>query len=176
MMDDEYLSKEQFCKECHVGKGTALWLIQSGLLPAINTMRQTGRYLIARTDVAHYLSKRELEPEKYRYKKRLCAGRQKYEFSSDESVDNLRNVLLKIWANVPDVLRSYEVQSLLGYKESVIVQWRKELGLKYIKVSQTIYYPKKYLVDFLLSPQSQVQHFKSAEHIQLMRRIKNAEK
>ena len=47
------------------------------------------------------------------------------------------------------------------------------MGLKYIKVSQTIYYPKKYLIEFLLSPQSQAQYVRSAEHIQLMRRIEN---
>ena len=29
-------------------------------------MRKTDRYLISRTDIAHYLRNRELEPEKYR--------------------------------------------------------------------------------------------------------------
>ena len=138
-----------------MGKGTALWLIQNGLLPAINTMRKTDRYLINRTDIAHYLRNRELEP--------------------DEPQDDLRNTLLGIWANVPDVLRSHEVQALLGYKERVVTRWRNKLGLKYIKVSHTIYYPKTYLIDFILSPQSQAQYMRSAEHIHLMRRLKNAQ-
>ena len=174
-MKDEYLSKEQFCKECHVGKGTALWLIQSGLLPAINTMRQTGRYLIARSDVARYMRSRELEPEKYRYKKHRCQGALNPGLVPVGSVDSRRNVLEAIWSHVPDVLRCHEVQALLGYEKGVIARWRKELGLGYIKVSQTIYYPKKYLIDFLLSPPSQAQYFKSKEHIQLLRRMKNVE-
>ena len=69
MMKGEYISKEQFCKECHVGKQTALWLIQNGLLPAINTTRKTDRYLISRVDIAHYLRNHELESKKYRYNK-----------------------------------------------------------------------------------------------------------
>ena len=64
LMKDEYISKEQFCKECHVGKKTALWLIQSGLLSAINTMRKTDRYLISKAAVARYLHIRELEPDR----------------------------------------------------------------------------------------------------------------
>lgn len=173
LMKDEYISKEQFCKECHVGEKTALWLIQSGLLPAINTMRKTDRYLISRTAVAHYLRNRELEPEKYRYIKRKCLKHQKATDVPEEAVDRLCRALMSTWASVPDVLRCHEVQTLLGYNEKVITRWRKELGLKYIKVSQTIYYPKKYLIEFLLSPQSQAQYVRSAEHIQLMRRIEN---
>ena len=175
-MKEEYISKEQFCKECHVGKQTALWLIQSGLLPAINTMRQTGRYLIAKSDVACYLRNRELEPEKYRYRKYRCQSFPNPGFSSGGSAQDLRSALEKIWIQVPDVLRCHEVQAILGYEEGVITRWRKELGLGYIKVSQTIYYPKKYLIDFLLSPQSQAQYIRSNKHIQLLRRIKNVEK
>lgn len=172
-MKDEYISKEQFCKECHVGKKTALWLIQSGLLPAINTMRKTDRYLISRSDVARYLRNRELEPGKYRYVKRKCLKHQSVIDVSEGTADRLYQALIEIWASIPDVLRCREVQTLLGYNEKVITRWRKELGLKYIKVSQTIYYPKKYLIEFLLSPQSQAQYVRSAAHIQLMRRIEN---
>lgn len=64
------------------------------------------------------------------------------------------------------------MEALLGYEERVIVRWRQECGLEYLKVSQTIYYPKKLLADFLLSPQAQAQYPKSAKHIQLIGRMK----
>lgn len=67
MMANTFISKEQFCRDYHVGKATALWLIQTGLLPAIDTGRKTGRYLIADTDIQTYLHQRELDPKKYRY-------------------------------------------------------------------------------------------------------------
>lgn len=165
MMKEEYLSKEQFCKEYQVGKRTALWLISNNLLPAIDTKRKTDRYLISRKDIAHYLHQRELNPEKYRY-----PGRQSKVLSS-QSIEHLRSAFFKVWADVPDVLRRQEVETLLGYEERVIVRWRRELGLEYLKVSQTIYYPKKLLIDFLISPKAQRQYPKSPQHIQLMRRV-----
>ena len=60
-----YLSKEQFYKECHISKATALWLIQSGLIPAIDTKKKTKRYLIAREDVEIFKHERERNPSKY---------------------------------------------------------------------------------------------------------------
>ena len=30
-VQEEYISKEQFCKECHIKKATALYLIQNAL-------------------------------------------------------------------------------------------------------------------------------------------------
>ena len=67
--EEEYLSKEQFCKECHISKATALYLIKSRLIPAINTQKQTKRYLIARSDMLVYLKARELDPTLYKYQK-----------------------------------------------------------------------------------------------------------
>lgn len=167
MMKDEYLSKEQFCKEFHVGKRTALWLISNGLLPAIDTERKTDRYLISRKDISCYLYKRELEPEKYRY--RSCRTTT---VSPSEMMCKQRRALLRIWADVPDELKLHDVEMLLGYGERVIARWRQDLGLETIRASHTIYYPKKLLIDFLLSPQAQAQYPKSAKHIQLIGRIR----
>lgn len=167
-MKDEYLSKERFCNEFHVGKRTALWLISSGLLPAIDTGRKTDRYLISRKDISCYLRKRELDPKKYRYR-----GRQAVASPLPDIVEKQRRTLLKVWADVPDVLRLHDVESLLGYDGRVIARWRRELGLGTLKVSHTIYYPKKSLVDFLLSTPAQAQYPKSEKHTQLMGRIQN---
>lgn len=167
-MKDEYLSKERFCNEFHVGKRTALWLISSGLLPAIDIGRKTDRYLISRKDISHYLRKRELDPKKYRYR-----GRQVTKPSPSDTLEKQRRTLLKVWADVPDVLRLCDVEALLGYDGRVIARWRRELGLGTLRVSHTIYYPKRSLVDFLLSTQAKAQYPKSEKHTQLMGRIQN---
>ena len=60
--DEEYLSKGQFCKECHISKATALYLIKNRLIPTINTKKKTKRYWIARSDMLAYLRARELDP------------------------------------------------------------------------------------------------------------------
>ena len=40
----EYVSKEQFCKICHLKKSKARQLLQSGLVPCIDTGIPTARY------------------------------------------------------------------------------------------------------------------------------------
>jgi len=62
-----YISKEQFYKLCHISKATARKLLESGLVPAIDTHKPTKRYLIAQSDVERYLQERELFPEKYNF-------------------------------------------------------------------------------------------------------------
>lgn len=165
-----YISKEQFCKECHISKRIALWLIQNGLIPAINTQRQTNRYLISCDDVKNYLRERELHPQKYRYVRSVQPPETK-------PIDNpqRRKALKKIWDDVPDLLRLQETAQLLGYPEKRILQWRKSGELNSMAVSKTFYYPKKYLVDFVFSPTFHAISPKSPEHLDLLRRIEYAE-
>lgn len=166
MIANTFISKEQFCRDYHVGKATALWLIQTGLLPAIDTGRKTGRYLIADTDIQTYLHQRELDPKKYRYKGTPPS-------SSGVSLEprQARAALAGLWSDIPDLLRLRDVAQLLGYDERVIVRWRREWGLQYLQASQFIYYPKQYLIDFILSPLGQTQYPKSPEHIELLNKI-----
>lgn len=166
MMANTFISKEQFCRDYHVGKATALWLIQTGLLPAIDTGRKTGRYLVADTDIQTYLRQRELDPKKYRYK-----GTPPSSCGVPSSPRQARAALAGLWSDIPDLLRLRDVAQLLGYDERVIVRWRKEWGLQYLQASQFIYYPKQYLIDFILSPLGHAQYPKSPEHIELLNKI-----
>lgn len=169
---EEYLSKEQFCKECHISKATALYLIESKLVPAINTQRQTNRYLIARSDMLWYLRERELNPARYRYEK--SGGRELVKEYTPNRAARLRKIILQEWADVPDVLRLEEVSALLGYTKKEVRAWRKGLGLKSLIVSHTLYFPKKYLIEFVASPEFHSLYPKSPEHMALLRRVNYA--
>ena len=61
----ETLSKEQFYKLCHISKSTALHLLQSGIVPCVNSGMKTRCYQIKKEDVQEYLSKRAIFPEAY---------------------------------------------------------------------------------------------------------------
>ena len=111
--EEEYLSKEQFCKECHISKATALYLIKSRLIPAINTQKQTKRYLIAWSDMLVYLKARELDPTLYKYQKSY--SKKHIKAYSHNRATQLRRLITKEWADVPDVLQLEEVSALLGY-------------------------------------------------------------
>lgn len=171
MSPNIYVSKEQFRRECHISKATALWLIQSGLITAIDSQRKTDRYLIARTDVENYLRAREMDPKKYRYrkseKKPSPINIKKY---SQGRARKLQNAAEVAWRDAPDMLGLSEVTRLLGYREKVVQEWRKTLGLRTVRISRNVYFPKKYLIDFMTSPEFLTVEPKSAEHLALLRR------
>lgn len=168
----EYISKEQFYKECHISKRTALWLIQSGLVCAIDMGKRTNRYLIDRCEVKRYLHERELHPEKYRYTRGVAPSLACLE-DTDQLINTKRTqaALQKIWEDEPDLLRIQDVSALLGYPEKRIAKWKTAGELRSIVVSHTLYFPKKYLLDFVLSPVFQAVSPKSSEHLELLRRI-----
>lgn len=168
-IQEEYISKEQFCKECHISKATALYLIQNKLVPAINTQRQTNRYLIARSDMIQYLRERELDPPRYKYEKGSKKGPVKAYTPSRAA--RLRKILLQEWANVPDVLRLEEVAQLLGYSKNAVRSWRKDYGLKSMTVSHTLYFPKKHLIEFVSSPEFHRLNPKSSKHIAFLKKV-----
>lgn len=143
----EYISKEQFRRECHVGKATALRLIQSGLLPAIDTKRKTDRYLIARVDVEKYLRERELNPKKYGYRKseKVDSGIELKPYTPARG-KQFRKMLQQEWEALPDMLRIGDVVRLLGYREQIIREWVKAFDMGNIMIGHTMYFPKQRLI------------------------------
>ncbi len=173
-MSGEYISKEQFYKACHISKRSALWLIQNGLIAAIDTGRKTDRYLIPKDEVRRYLQERELDPAKYRYvrgSKSLAPVKERP--GKRVGLKRAKAVIQQVWKDEPDLLRIQEVIDLLGYPRKRIEKWRAESGMSALVVSHTLYFPKKQLIDFVLSPAFQSVSPKSAEHLELLRRIKN---
>lgn len=55
----EFISLDQLYRICRIAKRSALYLIQHGIIPAIDTGRTTWRYKIAIDDVITYLQRRE---------------------------------------------------------------------------------------------------------------------
>lgn len=166
-----YLSKEQFYRECHISKATALKLIQSGLVPAIDTKKQTRRYLIARDDVEVFKRDRETNPSKYGIglsRNVLTYGGFR-EYRQSTAI-KMRKLAQSDWADSPDVLSISDVSNLLGYRKETICRWRKTLGLKGFKISGRHYIPKNYLLDFIGSPEFHRVQPKSVKHVDLLRR------
>lgn len=59
------ISKDQFYRIAHISKATALYLLQSGLVPCKDTSKKTRRYTIRIDDVIFYMIDREEHPEVY---------------------------------------------------------------------------------------------------------------
>lgn len=166
--EPQYMSKEQFYKKCHISKATALRLIEGGLVPAIDTHKQTNRYLISYKAVDFYLADREKHPEKYGYTFRYQKGHSK---DSRKKSRDLRNLLKQLLEDFPGPFSVREAAGLLGYSEKTVCGWCKENQLSAIRISRKYYIPKKYLLDFVESPSFYRINNKSELHIELLRRV-----
>ena len=62
----EYMTKEQMYQVCHISKKTCLFLLQSGLVPCLDSGKKTRRFKIETADVIRYLEDRELHPDRYK--------------------------------------------------------------------------------------------------------------
>lgn len=164
-----YISKEQFYKMAHVRKATALRLIQEGLVPAVDTGKQTNRYLIRLSDAEFYLQDRIVHPEKYSSQKKACIQTYPGKFNRGFARD-LSLCAANLWADEPALLTVAQVHGLLGYSEGVIRRWYQESGLQVVRVVNRLYIPKKSLLKFLKTKTFCFITQKSAKHIELIRR------
>lgn len=164
----QYYSKEQFCKLCHISKATALYLIQSGLVPVIDTGKPTCRYWISDTDVKQYLKARRKDPVKF-----------KYQFAPDKThnpyrvgeAKHLASVLRKQWQHEAELLTTQEVAVLLGYRVETVQCWCKSGALFHFRSGGKQYIPKAKLLLFISTPFFHDIHPKSSLHIELLRRL-----
>lgn len=62
----EYITKDQMYRICHISKKTCLFLLESGLVPNIDSGKKTRRFKIKTTDVIQYLHDRDDYPELYK--------------------------------------------------------------------------------------------------------------
>ena len=60
------MTKDQFYRVARINKQHAKYLLDSGLVPCINTGKKTRKYHIATHDVITYLCDREDHPEQYK--------------------------------------------------------------------------------------------------------------
>ena len=61
----EIMNKEQLRKVCHISKYTALFILQSNLIPNTSSGKKTRCYAIKKSDIIHFINDREINPERY---------------------------------------------------------------------------------------------------------------
>lgn len=149
----EYVTKEQMYQICCISKKTCLYLLESGLVPCIDSGKQTRRFCIKTTDIITYLQKRDQCPSLYRppagyygTKKAIRGSR-----LSIVNIPQIRIFYSNLLTDYPDVLSSADVCSFTGYKNTSVVGWCKNGHLKSFLIKQRLQIPKEYLLDFLLS-------------------------
>lgn len=173
------MSKDQFYKVAHISKATALYLLQSGLVPCNDSGKQTRRYRIKTEDVLAYLREREVDPYKYEppagwYSARSSRRKPEdpIEAGTKRLDDNQRRKLKAYFADMlseyDDLLTADQVSVFLGYAKSTSVEWCDKRRIKCFYISGRYLIPKLSLIDFLSSGESFRIHRKSSVHTEML--------
>ena len=153
----EYITKDQMYRICHISKKTCLFLLESGLVPNIDSGKKTRRFKIKTTDVIQYLHDRDDYPELYKapdgfYTRDGCKKAPSFEdVFTKEDLTNMRQYYEILLKDYPDVLNVRRVAQFTGYGESSVAKWCSKQELKNFFIRQKFQIPKEYLLDFLVS-------------------------
>ena len=174
------ISKDQFYQIAHISKATALYLLQSGLVPCKDSGKRTRRYSIHIDDVIYYLINRELQPEKYRASDGWHANRSaKYcpriSFCSvltqltDKERSLFRNMIEQRFSSYDDVIGVSEVASMTGYSPTAVTHWCNAKHLYSFYISGKYCVPKVCLAKFMVSSYCFNIRRKSWKHLLLIK-------
>lgn len=153
----EYITKDQMYRICHISKKTCLFLLESGLVPNIDSGKQTRRFKIKTTDVIQYMKDRDDYPELYKapegyYKGNGCKKAAAFDevFHLDD-LSRMRQFYAALLEKQPDVMTVEQVAAFTGYCKNSVGRWCSKEQLKCFFIKQKYRIPKEYLLDFLTS-------------------------
>jgi len=154
----DMMNKEQFTKLCHLSKRTALYLLESGLLPSTNTGKKTRCYIIKKSDVIEFINDKTNNPNRYiPPNKWYTYGKPQKSYTvriyPDGVVtkDKMESYYKKCLARYPDLLITSDVVKFTGYARQTVMNWVEKDRLKILTKTSKYYIPKVFLIDFLCS-------------------------
>lgn len=168
------ISKDQLYRICHISKSTALYLIQSGLIPSSNSGKKTRKYKINLDDVIDYLQQREetpfffKPPENYYKGTNGLRGRQRRLCIPSEQMSEARLFFERKFERYDDVIPTSKVTKITGYSAKTVVSWYERKIIKCFLIKGRLYFPKEYLIEFILSDSCNYIIQKSKRHIALL--------
>lgn len=153
----EYITKEQMYRICHISKKTCLFLLESGLVPSVDSGKKTRRFKIKTADVIQYLRERDDYPELYKapdgfYKSTDCKKAPTFDevFIKGDLV-TMRKYYEELLINQSDVMTIEQVAEFTGYCKTSVRAWCNKQEVKCFLIRQRFQIPKEYLLDFLVS-------------------------
>ena len=154
----EYISLDQLYKICKIAKKSARYLIEHGIIPAIDTGQKTWRYKIAIDDVITYLKRREREGSMI--PPGVASSRRRYNSSTRKSFSQMvkqgqeseiAEYFNSLYADYEDALTSADIAEMTGLPQSTILRFLKAGHIKSLTNSPRYIIPKIYLLEFVVT-------------------------
>ena len=159
----EYISLDQLYRICKIAKRSALYLVQHGIIPVIDTGKQTWRYQISINDVIIYLRQRDkigsmIPPGAVssRSKDRKNGRMNKRKSFSQMVTSGEEHMVAEyfeyIYSEYDDVLTTIDVADMTGLSKSTVTQLLRNGQIKILTDSPMYLIPKQYLLEFVVTP------------------------
>lgn len=146
------ISKDQFCKICHMSKKTATKYL-GNVIPCSDNGKKTHRYTIAKTDLIAFL-------ERYPERQNISLlppviRRSKTAFSSMPLSEHVRNVMKDYYSKIlhseKEILRVSDICRITGYGKTIVNTWFLSRNLRYVVIRGAKHTAKEILIDFMSS-------------------------
>ena len=160
----EYVSLDQMYQICGIAKRSALYLIKNGIVPALDTGKQTWRYKIALDDVITYLRRKEqwgsmIPPGlmssrltgNYGAEKKKPSRKCYADIISSASESELVEFFIYIYEDYPDMLTTKEASEMTGFSVKSICYLITSGDIEAIFHSSQYLIPKESLLSFVTS-------------------------
>lgn len=167
----ETISKEQLCKIIHVRKYTALYYLESQLLPCVDTGKATHRYSIRMSDVVTMLEDRDANPEKYlvpvawQKKRGIHRVHNRSVGYSQYMQDKLRIALDTALESYPDLMTAADTAAVIGWHTKTVQRLCWKGNIKALVIKNRLFIPKITLIEYLMSDNCKPIHPEYKKHI-----------
>jgi hypothetical protein len=175
---DNFISLDELCRICKIAKRTGSYLIENGIIPAIDTGKETWRYKIAIDDVITYLKRREqigsmIPPgavtSRKNHKNRRLSNRLSFsrmvELGQEWEIAEYFDFL---YAGCEDLLTRIDIVEMTGLDKSTVLKLLKKGHIKSIMQSPKYIVPRQYFMDFLVSERFIESQTRSEQFIKIL--------
>ena len=163
----EYVSKDQFYRIAHIGKATAKYYLDNGLIPCSASKKKTRRYRIALKDIIAFMEDRDKNPETYylprhydnpfllgevrQHKKKPRNGNYQncYKLKRKDEVKDYRHYLEQQFDDYPDMMTCKQIRQITGHSIDVILTWVKDRIVRFVYTRNTYLIQKESVIEHL---------------------------
>jgi len=158
----DFLSLDELSRVCKIAKKSARYLVEHGVIPAIDTGKQTWRYKISIDDVITYLKRREqvgsmiprgMVSSRPKIRKKGVMGNRKSfsQLVAPGQESEVAQYFEYIYADCDEILTTYDLAEMTGLNQSTVTKLLKAGKIKSLEGRPKYLVPKQYLLEFVIT-------------------------
>jgi hypothetical protein len=176
----DFISLDELRRVCKIGPSSARYLVENGIIPAIDTGKQTWRYKISIDDVIVYLRRRKkvgtmIPPgavtsrsgntnRARQLRKRLSFSRI-VDLGQEWEVAEYFNY---IYADCDDILTTMDIAEMTGLDKSTVLKALQKGYIRSIEQKPQYLVPKQYLMEFVVSQRYIESHTRTERFLKIL--------